>query len=195
MNSNNMNNPPQGRRRRNRRGRGRPGDTLTGGTRDVKPQMLSFVATQSGNDTTTTVTQALPVLRNFQPSPGRAQLVEILKVSAILPSPTEVDNNINIALSTKNFGTTAVTPQDPSVFAFIRRAVALTTSGQIYADLVACLDLTDGNGNGILVATDNIYCQIVSSSTGSTNATAIKILYRISGASVEEYVGIVQSQQ
>lgn len=168
---------------------------LTGGTNDVKPETLSFAAVQSGQDVTTTTTQALPVLRNFQTGGGRAQLVEILKVWCEIRNVAEVDSLITAYLSTKNFGATATTFSEPSVFAGFNLDYRITTTGATMTPGIQCVDLTDGDGNGVLVATDNIYAQIISGASAATNTVRFKILYRIYGASVTEYVGIVQSQQ
>jgi hypothetical protein len=169
---------------------------LTGNTGDVKPQLLSFSCTESAADTATTVTQAIPVLRNFSPDGGsRAQLIEVLKVWFVWPQTGAATSTRQAALSTKNKLVAAANLADADVFAFAFNGTRFTTSGEIVADLVSCVDLTDGDGNGILIATDNIYLQVSSTNTSAAQTVACKMLYRISGASVIEYVGIVQGQQ
>jgi hypothetical protein len=168
---------------------------LTGGTRDVKPQLLSFVASQSGADATTTTTVALPVLRNFTTGGGRAQIVEVLKVYFDFDGVPEVDSALAVVLSTKSGGTTAFAISDPAVFAYYQLRVGLTTSGVVQLIFPYVMDLTDGAGNGFLVGTDSIFAQVFSSSTTLTNAARIKVLYRVYGAGLTEYVGIVQGQQ
>jgi len=156
--------------------------------------MMSFVCQQSAADTTTTQTQAVPVMTNFQSSGSRAQLIEVLKVYCSYDGQAEVDSQMRLNLSTKNFGTTNVSFSEPSVFAGFSRNTNITTSGTFQPTLEV-FDCTDGSGNGILVATDNIYAQLNSTTTGVVNAARIKILYRVYAASVQEYVGIVQGQQ
>jgi len=169
---------------------------ITGGSGDIKPEFLSYVATQSASDTTTTTTTALPVLRNFQTSGNRAQIVEVLKVIfSFNQAQVETDSNVRVFVSTKNFGTTATTFQDPAVIAMAGWYMAITTSGQVTYPQLQTLDLTDGNGNGILVATDNLFTQVTSSGTSLSNAIGVKVLYRIYSAGVTEYIGIVQGQQ
>jgi hypothetical protein len=169
---------------------------LTGNTGDVKPQLLSFSCTESAADTATSVAQSLPVLRNFSPGGGsRAQLIEVLKVWFIWGQTGATTSTRQACLSTKNKLVAAANQADPDVFAFSFNGTRFTTSGEIVADLVSCVDLTDGDGNGVLVATDNIYLQVSSTATGAVQTVAVKMLYRISGASVIEYVGIVQGQQ
>jgi len=55
--------------------------------------------------------------------------------------------------------------------------------------------LSDSAGHGVLIATDNIYVQIKSQNTVSTNDVRLKIFYRWKNVGLQEYIGIVQSQQ
>ncbi len=189
--------PRRPRNRNRNRGVGNSIDNMiTGGTKDLKPQLLSFYCQESGNDTTTVATQALPVLRNFSSGPGRAQVVEVLKVFWRSNITTETDVLIQGALCTKNPGVAAaIAFSDPSVLDAWYEDGRITTSGFVLRTHPVIHDLTDGAGNGILVAVDNLYLQVASSGTSSTARIDVKILYRIAGASVQEYVGIVQSQQ
>lgn len=63
-------------------------------------------------------------------------------------------------------------------------------------------DLTDGAGHGVLIATDNIYftlystCSATGTATTSVQANAtLALLYRFKRVNLQEYIGIVQSQQ
>jgi len=182
--------------------RGR-GDTLTGGTGDVNPQWLSFSAVQSAADTTTTTTQNIPIQR--LPSGTRAQVMEVLKVYltfggwAAVASATELARNIQCFLTTFSSGTTQLAASNPRVFASSTRYQngAFTAAGT-YAtsyDGTHMLDLTDGAGHGIIVATDSVFAQVSSSNTGVAQTVHIKVLYRWKDVSLAEYIGIVQSQQ
>lgn len=178
--------------------------SLTGGTGDVSPQWMSFNASQSGADTSTTTTQAIPVQRN--PRGGGAQVMEVLKVmftSTGVPacaSATEALDSIDCFLSTTSFGTTATTWSEPRVFAGdgIASRCAFTAAGTYFAIMPSSIrqyDYTDGAGHGILIATDNIFAQVNSVGTGATNVYRVKILYRWKNVSLQEYIGIVQAQQ
>lgn len=177
--------------------------TLTGGTGDVSPQWMSFSASQSGADATTTTTQAIPVQR--LPTGGKAQVMEVLKVAitiTALPASAAVGESLDsqsVFLSTTSFGTTATSWSEPRVFAGvqIQSRNAFTAGGTYYAVIpgITWLDLTDGAGHGVLVATDNIFAQVISAGTGATNAASIKILYRWKNVALQEYIGIVASQQ
>lgn len=166
---------------------------LTGGTGDVNPQYLSILASQSAADTTTTTQVQLPIQR--LPTGGRAQVMELLKVFFTASSLPEVDSLLTIALSTSSFGTTAVTFSEPRVFALFSRQVILTTSGQAVADYPFTYDCTDGAGHGIIIATDSIYVQVASTTTGVANNARIKLMYRWKDVPLQEYIGVVQSQQ
>jgi hypothetical protein len=63
-------------------------------------------------------------------------------------------------------------------------------------------DLTDGAGHGILVATDNIWLtgQLIVAAPGGISVIAsgvvfCDIFYRFKKVTLQEYIGIVQSQQ
>jgi len=184
--------------------RGRGGGILTGGTGDVSPQFLSFRATQSAADTTTTTTQAIPTQR--LPDQGKAQVMEVLKIFFIgtnlptIASATETQDQISVFLSTTSFGTTNTTFQESRVFAgFINSQRGAFTAAGTYAMTQTpyphVIDTSDGAGHGVLIATDNIFAQVQSVGTGATNVADLKLLYRWKNVSLQEYIGIVQSQQ
>lgn len=166
---------------------------LTGGTGDVNPQYLSGFGGQSANDTETTTTISIPIQR--LPSSGRAQVMEVLKVIVRMPTPLETDSNVGCAFSTSSKGTTAAAWSDSQVFAQFDSVSRVTTSGQFINERFQERDLTDGAGHGYLIGTDNIYLQVYSSATSTTNTVSFKILYRWKNVGITEYVGIVQSQQ
>lgn len=176
---------------------------LTGGTGDTNPQWLSFSATQSAADTTTTTTQAIPIQR--LPSGGRSQILEILRVHVegpVLPasaSATETSDSASILFTSKNFGTTAINSAEPTCFSnFAQVSRSAFTAAGTYFNVFSNVmdqDLTDGAGHGVLIATDNIFAQTQSASTGNTNTWRCKILYRWKNVGLAEYIGLVQSQQ
>jgi hypothetical protein len=185
-------------RRRARRGNG-PDDVrnITGGSGDVNPQFLSFSAAQSGSDATTSTQQTLPIEKYGNNGQNRARVVEILKVFLLFSIPAETDALVSFYLSTNSNGTTIPSAllADSRVFAASTRRTLLTTSGLINVVEPTMLDLTDGAGHGLLIATDNIFAQVSSTGTSLTNTVYIKILYRFKEVGLTEYIGIVQSQQ
>ena len=132
-------------------------------------------------------------------------MMEVLKMVVELPtfpaiaSVTEATDSHQFFISTTSFGTTATTFAEPRVFAgWTRINQAVFTAAGTYMsnyDNTKIMDLTDGAGHGILVATDNIFIQVISVGTGLTNTVRIKLLYRWKNVSLQEYIGIVQSQQ
>lgn len=121
--------------------------------------------------------------------------MEILKVWARMPTPLEIDSNVVFALSTSDLSTTAAAWSDPHVFAMFEQVSRITTSGSWVTERLLEMDLTDGAGHGYLVATDQIFAQVVSTTTSNSNTVSYKILYRWKNVGLAEYVGIVQSQQ
>ncbi|GAG62860.1 unnamed protein product, partial [marine sediment metagenome] len=62
-------------------------------------------------------------------------------------------------------------------------------------DCVYMWDCTDDIGHGILVASDYIYVQGDTTGYGVGAEFNFKILYRFKNVRLQEYIGIVQSQQ
>lgn len=180
------------------------GRELTGGTGDVNPQFLSFTATQSAADTTTSIQVALPVQR--LQNRNMAQVMEVLKVFWNTSTPPAIAavgeslDSITAVLSTVSFGTTNAVFSDPRVIALtnVAQRGAFTAGGTYvnsYETRPFVQDLTDGAGHGVLVATDSLFMQVQSATTGNANIAQCKVLYRMKNVSMTEYVGIVQSQQ
>lgn len=181
------------------------GDQLTGGTRDVNPQFMSGSITLSAANTLTEVTQGTPIVRVGPQTGGEAIIMEVLKVYVDLPT-IDQDNAAatarlaSVRFATKSFGSTAMTLGDPTVFAMaqqqVRNAFTAAGTGMLENQLNPQeIDLTDGAGHGILVATDNIYVQASTSGQSAASTFYWKILYRFKRVSLVEYIGIVQSQQ
>lgn len=168
-------------------------DTLTGGTKDINPQYMHLTASQSAADTSTTTSFPIPIQR--LQAAGRAQVLEVLKVLWDVPQSSEADSALNVFLTTSSFGTSAISYGNTRVIDSMQSRSFITTSGTIRDERPVIHDLTDGAGHGFLVATDNVFIQVNSTTTGATNIVNCKILYRWKDVSVVEYVGIVQGQQ
>jgi len=185
--------------------RSSPMDMLTGGTKDVNPQLLSDSAAQSAADVSTTTQVVLPIQRIAANAPNMAVILEVLKVFVDFPdlaaigAAAETVDSMNVNFSTRNFGATATQFQDPAIFArFSMNRLGAFTAAGTYAYLqneMRVMDLTDGAGHGILVATDSMFVQVNSGGTGNANTVRFKLLYRWKRVALTEYIGIVQSQQ
>lgn len=175
---------------------------MTGGTGDVSPQILTMAITMDAANTYKQTEIPLPINR-FREKGKRVVVVEALKVYWDLG---EFDaNNIaggNVGQITAQLSTASQTGYNPNftqVFATASKCYrGAFTAGQSYQSVLFdpfTLDLTDGAGHGILLATDNIFLGITTINFVAASAATAKLLYRFKEVSLEEYIGIVQSQQ
>lgn len=164
----------------------------------------------------------IPISRLRQ-AQGKATVMELLKVffagsvSYQPQSPFQLVSNVT--LTTKQ-SSSPVPFADPSVIAFSGtnldvQASAIPAAGTVpLAYIVSGIeatpqvyDCTDGAGHGVLVATDAVFLGIQTvmfdpdnaaqwpqPTYTAANATAV-MLYRFKEVTLQEYIGIVQSQQ
>ena len=182
------------------------GGSVTGGTGDVKPQILTLDSGTAAALSDYTVNRiALPVPR-FGAMKTKATIFEILYVDWYMGIEDLADHeNTKFAYlttsTTRQSGDTASFPSaatdvtDPKTFAFVLRDQTLETSGASEVAMPVRINLTDNNGNGHLVATDQLSI-VFADVAGSIVASAVaKVGYRLVNVGIQEYVGIVQSQQ
>lgn len=181
--------------------RGR-GDDLTGGTRDVNPQYMTLNLTTSAANTFTEIQFGIPVPR-FPEKGKKAIVFEMLKIFFFMPiwdaNPAAGGSNGVADVQVGTISQTACNPASARTIAFAEREYrgAFTAAGSELCVINDpwVYDLTDGAGHGYLIATDNIFFDVVTSGyTGVASFTA-KVLYRFKEVALEEYIGIVQSQQ
>ena len=174
------------------------GDTLTGGTRDVNPQLLVIQCAQTGADASTITASPLPIPRYPQQN-GKQIVMEILSADYYLPPNVVQANNGIVAILTTNPTVPASIPigfADPRALDFQERYLDVQSSvGITLVPVTFHHDFTDEAGHGLLVATDNIYLACLSSTTGLTNTIFARLSYRFKEVTLAEYIGIVQSQQ
>ena len=180
---------------------------LTGGTDDVNPQFLSASYTQSGTDSTDVFGFGTPIVRVGNNNNGRATIMEILKVYMSLPDAPQAGNAqgaaaalMSLMTATTSTPGTVVPLGDSKVICAARytQRAAFTAGGSgltAYTTEPRIIDLTDGAGHGVLVATDNMFVQLDTVGMAGARQFEIKILYRFKTVSLAEYIGIVQSQQ
>lgn len=173
-------------------------------TGDVNPQFLSGHTAESAATTWTSVQYMLPVSRTSVTG-GRANVIEILKVYMDLPSievtgaAQELRGTI-VYMYTGTAFTAMPLFSNSKIFAMCEEIgyQAFTAAGSFTNNRFRpyVTDLTDGAGNGILIATDAFNVGLVGL-TDNTAASNVywKILYRFKSVGLAEYVGIVQSQQ
>lgn len=176
-------------------------DTLTGGSKDVNPQIMVINVTQSGVDTPSGTAQALPIPR-LPIAKGRSLVIELLAVTFINPSlyPGNVTHTYALTLSTNpaiptNLLSAFSDPRALAIWHSYGYFLAATSEAAYQPKMEKHIDLTDEAGHGILVATDQIYLYCLTTATAQTNAGIARIEYRFKDVTLEEYIGIVQSQQ
>lgn len=179
--------------------RTRGGDELTGGSRDVNPQTLVLTTTQGGNDTSTIVQTGLPIPR-LPIKRGRSLVIEILRMKMFQTNTTTTANGaiylFSLTTNPNLLANSTLAIEDPRAIALWWRQVnSQTAVGFAWAQTEKEIDLTDSAGHGILVATDNLFFAVYSATTGVANTGVCRIEYRFKDVSLEEYIGIVQSQQ
>lgn len=183
--------------------RGR-GDTLTGGTGDVNPQYLVLPEIPLANVDTFTQAQITLPTSQLPVQRGKAIVMEVLKVYFEVPtygsSPPQPDTNLTAMAQLSTSPQGSINSSNPSVFAFIKRKSKTqtgTTDSSYFQTWVepTCIDYSDGAGHGILIATNSIYFGATTSNFTASVTFAGRILYRWKIVALEEYLGMVQSQQ
>lgn len=176
---------------------------LTGGTGDVSPQWMNLgILTLSAANTYTEQQVVLPVTR-FGARKGRSIVLEFLEAEFLMP---EWDTNPaaggNLAQAVQQLSTisqTAANAQSSRIIQYANASDrgAFTAGGSYFSSQNGPMrfDLTDHAGHGMLVATDVMFWGCVTSNFAAAAPFVCRILYRFKEVSLEEYIGIVQSQQ
>jgi len=178
---------------------------LTGGSGDVNPQTLVLKVVQSGADVQTSIGTPLPIPR-MPIANGKSIVMEFLSLDFDrlgIPLVNGVTSWLGVVTTNPlgpngtNYADSAdQVLSDPRVLGTWNQSVA---SGATQVTNVIehsyKLDLTDEAGHGMLVATDNIYFALVTQNTTQANVCYCKVKYRFKEVSLQEYIGIVQSQQ
>ena len=185
---------------------------LTGGTGDVNPQTMVLYIPQSSffaGGVNTSTKFPLPIPR-YPGGNNRSIVMEFLHVdwhltNPVVPTPTNGDGyTLNASLSTdpstpSGLASVIIDSRAVSIFRQAAYTLVATAVGfDIYEPELQWADnLTDDAGHGILVATDSIFMKVSSSVTGYTTAGDLVavITYRFKEIGLQEYIGIVQSQQ
>ena len=182
------------------------GGSVTGGTGDVKPQYLTVTSLTAGAVDDYVVNQiALPVPR-FGTMKTKATIMEMLSVDWYLNlegalDDDHIDMGFLATVTSRSDGDTitaasiAADAADPLVFGLGVVNINLLTTGGWAQTMPLHIDMTDNNGNGILVATDRIFVVGGSVNNNVAGSYVAKIKYRLVNVGITEYVGIVQSQQ
>jgi len=186
------------------------GGKRKGNLRDKYPQTLkgSVVMPSGGsNDTATTAQITLP-LDPFG-SGTTKMLMEILGVDYELFNVGAMNSDtgwmwVAVGLSTLKTGMNT-TDQTTAASYFLADPYTISEWSWNFGVAAASLqlpifgrayqDLTDGQGNGQLVAVPNLYLTVASANTGCKVGCRVSIKYRFNAVNVNEWVGMMQSQQ
>lgn len=184
----------------------RGGDQLTGGSKDVNPQVLvTATVTSTVADNFAQIGVPLPIPR-LPTKSGKNLVMEFLYVDfafTTLAIHVSAFDQYYLDIGTRsNFvrsnGLTGIIQgmQDPTTIAYYRFAIITpATNDTVEVPVDKRIDLTDGAGHGILVATDQCTVSVNSDSTGAVCGGFARVTYRWKEVSLVEYIGIVQSQQ
>lgn len=183
--------------------RSKPGkESLTGGTWDVSPQLLSVNLSQIAANTYAEGTIVVPQNR-FNTTPSEAIVMEVLKVFFNLSEPDSNPAAAGSAVIIQAVLSTRASPSllpynSPFVIAMGEKVLrgAFTAAGTYGVELMEPFmqDLTDGAGHGVLVATDQMLLGLNTVGFTAVGSVNMKILYRFKRIGLAEYIGIVQSQ-
>ena len=170
---------------------------------DENPQWLTYTAIPAIAGTTETFPVALPQNRLQAPGRGKAMVIEILSItwytSGVPPIAAAAETSLQYlaAITTRDHEgvPVAFTAQDLIDMISIDLSGAFTAAGTYYFPFNRILrhDVHDGDGNGVLVAGDNVYLQLSGDASFAVNAS-FRLLYRYKEVLLEEFVGMFQSQ-
>jgi len=182
--------------------RGRSKDALTGGTGDVNPQTMQYLMNPAISGTSEEWALMTPFAR--MPRVGNmVTIMEIIKVEYWFPgTPTPggagFQGRMILYCSTRPDSGGLHMPGciDQAILEYDIPTAALW-GGVSTTDRVVRHDMTDGQGHGMLVATDAIYVGGIGNAVLWIHNTGagVRIWYRFKNVSLTEYIGIVQSQQ
>lgn len=169
-----------------------------GSKKDLYPEWIVTQWTLSGADTPTQKIIQIPI-NKIQGKAGSATIIEILWAE-IYPEqfPTVASNSLAVGIATSDLtiatsDTSGYTAFGSALGAFVWVA-GFTTSGYNSFKFPGIINFSTNDGHGILVATDRLFLSADTAAWGSTLELTVKIFYRFVTVSLQEYVGIVQSQ-
>jgi hypothetical protein len=163
---------------------------------DINPQFISDWVTMSGINTYTSKTINLPVNPGATITKGKVRVMEFLKVYIDFTFDTLVQNGYILVQLTYKEQAAALTALDVQkwIVKMGRKMQVLGAAAAIFAEVPFMADLTDGNGNGILIGQQQIFLGVMTGGQAAAQSCAIKVLYRFKDVPVEEYIGMVQGQ-
>lgn len=165
------------------------GDSLTGGTRDVNPQTLNGQVTESAANTFTQATFAVPVMRmGF--TANRAQVIEALRLELMISAQDADGTNQQVQLTTAT-KTALVNLSDNDIVGIYATEVRVNgAAGVMQQNKPFCIDLTDGAGHGLIIATQNVFLAVQGANQTGAAVGSFRLFYRIKNIALPEFIGL-----
>lgn len=170
---------------------------------DVYPQTISWNISEGAADAFVTTQVVTPISR--LPKRGnKITVMELLYLDVFLTTGGSATTPLQYDATNDSVVWQMSTGVSPSAFLFFGSGNVLaqygatlivTTSGMIKFEYPNRYNFCGPDGKGILLATDAFNFNLDSNGTGFTVRADCKLCYRFVDVSIEEYVGIVQSQQ
>lgn len=171
------------------------GDVLTGGTRDVNPQLLGGNVVMSAANTFTQAEIDVPVLRvGF--TNAKAQVIEVLGVWFNY-SGEDLDaaaESFRMQLCTSSQAAMLGFSSGQNIVPQVQVQNNLLTSGASATENVYYRDMSDGDGHGVIVAVPTIFLGMTSTGLGAAAAGNIMMKYRFKNVPLTEFVGLSIAQ-
>ncbi len=172
---------------------------------DQKPQYLTInLPAPAGADDYSVVIVQTPFTALVAPV-GMATVMEILKVDWYIGMLDALDAQSThwgfLATNTNRLGnaTSTLITEDQdraqaTTFGMVARHANFTTSGASNRLSPMSVDMTDGNGNGIIYAAAQFVAVTGAVANTAASGATCKMLYRLSFVNTEEYLGYLASQ-
>lgn len=165
----------------------------------MNPQFMQYNMVPAAAGTTEQWALVTPINR-LPRSGGKVTIMEVLKIWFTTPNPPTPGGaalNAHLVLwcgTNTNASSIADAGNLAQCIKYYQVPTAALSGSMTIEDRVWSIDLTDGAGHGVLVATDTIYVGGIGVA-GLWTGAGFRMLYRFKTVSLEEYIGIVQSQQ
>lgn len=173
--------------------RGRGGDMLTGGTKDVNPQYSSIQVVESAANTFTQGTLNLPVLRGNMVG-GKYQVIELLYAWLDLQTNDGATGSGRTVALTTTSQTAMQVLSNPDVVLMYNDLITITTSGLYVETNPKFYDFTDRAGHGIIIATESLFLSVIGTSQTAAQTARCRIFYRFKNVNVNEFIGLAIQQ-
>lgn len=181
-------------------------DRLTGGTKDVNPQIVRLDCVMDVSDTTQSFEFSLPVSPVSQVTTSRANVIEVFRIYCWFHTPWTTPSNAAwhessqvCAVTTRSHGTTDVHPADSDCIALFDKKYigAFTAGGSMISEVSDphVMEFTDQQGHGLVIATDKLYVQLQNADCNAMKTRCqLHVHYRYKAVNLYEYIGVVTGQ-